>query len=74
MTPTTIEGVHDLYRMLEKKSNTNSTTSDPCLQKLMHTIEKAFADRSLLHDENESLLKQNDEKRVWQSAKSAVIN
>jgi hypothetical protein len=40
----------------------------------LHATEKAFTDRSLLHDENESLLKQNDEKRVRQNAKSTVIS
>lgn len=50
------------------------TTSDPCLQKLLHATEKAFADRSLFRDENESLLRQNDEKRVRQNAKSTVIS
>ena len=42
--------------------------------KLLHATEKAFADRSLFHDENESLLKQNDERRVRQNAKSTVIS
>ena len=50
------------------------TTSDPCLEKLLHATEKAFADRSLFYDENESLLKQNDEKRVRENAKSTVIS
>jgi hypothetical protein len=40
----------------------------------LHATQKAFADRSLLHDENESLLKQNDEKRVRQNMKSTVIS
>jgi hypothetical protein len=73
-TPTTTEGVHNLYRMLEEKLGVDGTTSDPCLQKLLHATQKAFADRSLLHDENESLLKQNDEKRVRQNTKSTVIS
>lgn len=60
--------------MLEAKLDAKSAAGDPCLQKLLHATEKAFADRSLLHDENESLLKQNDEKRVRQKAKSTVIN
>ena len=73
-TPTTTEGVHNLYRMLEEKLGVDGTASDPCLQKLLHATQKAFADRSLLHDENESLLKQNDEKRVRQNMKSTVIS
>jgi hypothetical protein len=40
----------------------------------LHATQKAFADRSLLHDENESLLKQNDEKGVRQNTKSTVIS
>jgi hypothetical protein len=60
--------------MLEAKLDAESAAGDPCLQKLLHATEKAFADRSLLHDENESLLKQNDEKRVRQNAKSTVIS
>jgi hypothetical protein len=73
-TPTTTEGVQNLFRMLEAKLDAESAAGDPCLQKLLHATEKAFADRSLLHDENESLLKQNDEKRVRQNAKSTVIS
>jgi uncharacterized protein YqfA (UPF0365 family) len=41
---------------------------------LLHAIEKAFADHSLLHDENENLLKQNEEKELCQNAKSTVIS
>jgi hypothetical protein len=73
-TPTTTEGVHHLYRLVEEKLAANGTTRDPCLEKLLHATEKAFADRSLFHDENESLLKQNDERRVRQNAKSTVIS
>jgi hypothetical protein len=73
-TPTTTEGVHDLHRIIEEKLGANSTTRDPCLEKLLHATEKAFADRSLFLDENESLLKQNDERRVRQNAKSTVIS
>lgn len=40
----------------------------------MHATEKAFAGRSLLHDENENLLQQNDERGVRQNAKSTVID
>lgn len=60
--------------MLEDKLGARNAKGDPCLQKFLHATEKAFADRSLLHDENESLLKQNDEKRVRQNVKSTVIN
>ena len=63
-TPTTTEGVHHLYRLIEEKLATNGATRDPCLEKLLHATEKAFADRLLFHDENESLLKQNDKRRV----------
>jgi hypothetical protein len=73
-TPTTTEGVHNLYRIIEEKSVVGGTTSDPCLQKLLHATEKAFADRPLFHNENESLLKQNDEERMRQNAKSTVIS
>jgi len=73
-TPTTTEGVYNLYRIIEGKLSVGGTTSDPCLKKLLHATEKAFADRSLFHDENESLLKQNDEKRVRENAKSTVIS
>lgn len=45
VTPTTTEGVHDLYRMLEEKLGASLSTSHPCLQKILHATEKAFADR-----------------------------
>lgn len=40
----------------------------------LHAREKAYADRSRLHDEITSLPKQNDVKRMRQSAKSRVIS
>lgn len=73
-TPTTTEGVHNLYCMLEVRLGANNAEGDPFLQKFLHATEKAFADRSLLHDENENLLQQNDERRVRQNAKSTVID
>jgi len=72
--PTTTEGVHRLYQIIEERLGAKGTTSDPCLEKLLYATEKAFADRSLFHDENESLLKRNDEKRVRQNTKSTVIS
>jgi len=59
-TPTTTEGVHHLYRIIEEKLGADGATRDACLEKLLHATEKAFADPSLFHDENESLLRQND--------------
>lgn len=47
--------VYNLYRIIEEKSSVGGTTSDPCLENLLHATEKAFANRSLFHDENESL-------------------
>lgn len=74
VTPTTTEGVQNLYRMLEARLSADTTTHDPFLRKLLHATEEAFADRSLLYEENAGLLKQNDEKRVRQNAKSTVIS
>jgi hypothetical protein len=74
VTPTTTEGVHSLYRLLEEKMDASGAVNDPVLQKFLHATEKAFADRSLLNDENESLVKQNDEKRVRQNTKVKVID
>ncbi|KAM0714593.1 hypothetical protein Q7P37_009889 [Cladosporium fusiforme] len=73
VTPTTTEGVHDLYRMLEDKLSANGTLVDPCLQKFLHATERAFADRSLLHEENQSLFKQNDERRLRENTRSRII-
>lgn len=55
MTPTTSEGVHAFYYMLEAKLEASGTANDPYLQKLLQATEKASADHSLLYDENEGL-------------------
>lgn len=72
VTPTTTEGVHNLY-CLEKELDASCAVGDAVLEKFLHATEKAFADRSLLHDENEGLVKQNDEKRVRKNTKTKVM-
>ena len=43
------------------------------MKKLANTVEKAFADRALLLDENLNLFKQNNEREYYQSTRSIVV-
>ncbi|KAM0714640.1 hypothetical protein Q7P37_009938 [Cladosporium fusiforme] len=74
VTPTTAEGVHSIYRMLEERLSANGSLSDPHLVKFLHATEKAFADRSLLLDENQGLRIQNNEKRVRENTAKKVVS
>ena len=44
-----------------------------CFRKVANAAQKAFADRALARDENQSLRMQNNEKKAREAAKSAVV-
>ena len=49
------------------------TGPDPYIQKILNATQKAFADRALLHHQNEELIEQNNEKRTRQGKKARKI-
>lgn len=51
----------------------NDDQSRLYLQKIANAVEKAFADRALLFDENKLLFKQNNEKAVSNSTRVSVV-
>jgi hypothetical protein len=70
-TPVTWESLTCLRTKIEQGSALDSPTKHH-FQKLANTTEKAFADRTILLDENRLLFEQNNEKITRQSVKSTM--
>jgi DDE superfamily endonuclease len=70
-TPVTWESLTCLRTKIEQGSALDSPTRH-YFQKLANATEKAFADRSILLDENRLLFEQNNEKTTRQSVKSTM--
>ena len=70
-TPVTWESLTCLRTKIEQGSSFNSPTRYH-FQKLANATEKAFADRTILFDENKLLFEQNNEKTTRQSVKSTM--
>jgi DDE superfamily endonuclease len=71
-TPVTWENLACLRTKIEQGAALNSPSRHR-FQKLANAAEKAFADRTILLDENRLLFEQNNEKTSRQSARSTVI-
>jgi hypothetical protein len=70
-TPVTWESWTCLRTKIEQGSTLDSPTKHH-FQKLANATEKAFADRTILLDENRLLFEQNNEKTTRQSVKSTI--
>lgn len=70
-TPITSRCLNELCAQIEQHV-THDHPSKTRLQKLVHAAEKAFADRSLLLDENRLLFEQNNEKVTRASLRSTI--
>ena len=70
-TPVTWESLTCLRTKIEQGSALDSPTKYH-FQKLANATEKAFADRTILLDENRLLFEQNNEKTARQSVKSTM--
>ena len=70
-TPVTWESLMCLRTKIEQGSALDSPTKHH-FQKLANATEKAFADRTILLDENRLLFEQNNEKTTRQSVKSTM--
>ena len=70
-TPVTTDGLTTLRTKIEKDLGYDHP-SKASLTKLVHAAEKAFADRSLLLDENQLLFTQNNEKVTRTSARATI--
>lgn len=70
-TPDTSEGLTNLCTKIDEDLRYDHP-SKATLMKLVHAAEKAFADRSLLLDENQLLFEQNNEKVTRTSTRSTI--
>jgi hypothetical protein len=73
-TPTTAEGLRLLCGKVAKETHGLDNDRKILLQHLAHAAEKAFADRSLLSNENGQLWLQNNEKRSRKKQSRKVGN
>jgi hypothetical protein len=73
-TPTTAEGLRLLCGKIAKETHSLESDRKILLQHLAHAAEKAFADRSLLNNENGQLWLQNNEKRSRKKQSRKVGN
>jgi len=71
-TPVTTDGLTHLYTKIDEDLGYDHP-SKAGLAKLVHAAEKAFADRSLLLDENQLLFTQNNEKVTRTSTRATII-
>ena len=72
-TPVTAEALTSLRNQIEKDAHMLDEPSKHCLPKLANAAEKAFAERTLLVDENRLLFDQKNESNCPQSTKSTVM-
>jgi hypothetical protein len=75
-TPVTADALSALRRRIENTvAKTESMKPDEklCIDKLMNAAENAFAERSILLDENLLLFQQNNERAVRVSTKATII-
>lgn len=61
-----------LQRKLVERSD-HAAGVDPNLQKILNAAQRAFAERELLREENETLIKQNNEKKTRKHVKERKI-
>lgn len=77
VTPVSARGLASLHDLIKQDAHTLDGTSRQRLerhvQKLAHAAQISFAERALLHDENQTLTKMNNEAKVRRSTKSVVL-
>jgi hypothetical protein len=77
MTPVSAEGLTSLHNLIQQYAHALNGTSVQRLQrhvqKLANAAQISFAERALLHDQNEMLSKMNNEAKVRRSTKSVVL-
>jgi hypothetical protein len=71
-TPTNTVSLAAPQRKLEERPE-RVTSTDPYIEKVLHTAQQAFAERELLREENKTLFQQNNEKRTRKHIKERKI-
>jgi hypothetical protein len=77
VTPVSAEGLASLQNLIKQDAHTLNGTSIQCLeryvQKLANAAQISFAERALLHNQNQMLTKINNEAKVRRSTRSIVL-
>ena len=75
-TPTTSDSLMSLRKKIDKRLAGDGELDRSCktqIQKLANAVEKAFADRAILLDENLLLFEQNNERNTRKSIKATAV-
>jgi len=72
-TPVTIDALNSLRALVERDTNVLDNGSKLRLKKLLNAAQISFAERALLEDDNQLLVKQNNEAKRRRSTKSIVL-
>ncbi|KAH8776281.1 hypothetical protein F5883DRAFT_366018, partial [Diaporthe sp. PMI_573] len=77
VTPVSAEGLTSLHNLIKQDAHTLNGTRiqrlERRVQKLANSAQISFAERALLHDQNQILTKMNNEAKVYQSTRSVVL-
>jgi hypothetical protein len=77
MTPVLVEGLVSLQNLIKQDVHTLNETSirrlERHVQKLANAAQKSFAERALLHNQNQMLTRMNNEVKVCRSTRSVVL-
>ena len=77
VTPASAEGLASLQNLIKQDAHTLNKASIQCLerhvQKLANAAQISFAERDLLHDRNQMLIRMNNEAKVRRSTRSVVL-
>jgi hypothetical protein len=77
VTPVSVEDLASLHNLIKQDAHTLNQASIPRLerhvQKLAHAAQISFAERALLHDQNQMLTRMNNEAKVRRSTRSIVL-
>jgi hypothetical protein len=72
-TPVTADALNTLRGLVERDTRALDDESKLRLEKLLNAAQISFAERALLEDDNQLLLKQNDEAKRRRSTKCTVL-
>ncbi len=77
VTPVSAEGLASLHDLIKQDANTLNGTGtqrlERHLQKLVDSAHMSFAERALLHDQNQVLTRLNNEAKVRRATRSVVL-
>ena len=77
VTPVSAEGLASLHNLIKQDAHTLNKTSiqrlERHVQKLANAAQISFAERAVLHDQNQMLTRMNNEAKVRRSTRSVVL-